>query len=228
MTEPTDRRISRPALERHLHELTGFSADSAEITASMTLVDAYVVSQLAAFSEAPPAVAESFQHQLMQQAELLLDSAPGIGALNQRVTELITAVNQVTESLYGRLRDLEAAVADLAPQPVIALTDAERETVREALEPAPEVPVVVRVAMADLYNQPLPQAERLLAYFSEKELEDQSAGARRRLTGEQELFCRHCSRWKEATAEFWYRNAKSPTGWETRCRECRPAKKRAA
>src|SRR5215472_6247159 len=112
-------RITRADVEQLLHELSGFSADSATIAERMVIIDIYAAS----LSET---VSESQLHLLYQQAELLLDSKGMYAALRNEISDLSERITQLAATT------LQASKTLRVPSQVV-LTEDERETVRTAL-----------------------------------------------------------------------------------------------
>jgi hypothetical protein len=193
MSEPTDRKVTRPAIEQLLLELSGFKADAADIAATMAVIDAYMNDQFIALNHAPSSLVESQQHLLMQQAELLLDSRG-----------LVTALRA---SFEEHIRESHA--------PRFELTDTERAAVTAILEtPEPEAPA-----------EPEPVVV-LVSLEAGEEEEPEVLGIRYDPVTGTEVACLTCGQWK--TTGHYYKNSKSRTGYETKCRECRPPKVKAA
>jgi len=112
-------RITRADVEQLLHELSGFSADSATIAERMVIIDIYAAS----LSET---ISESQLHLLYQQAELLLDSKGMYATLRNDLSDLSERITQLAATT------LEATTPPWMP-PRVELTEADREAVRAAM-----------------------------------------------------------------------------------------------
>lgn len=229
MTDKTER-VTRSAIEQMLHEMAGFNADATDIAAAMVVIDTYVADQAFLMGGTSPLI-ESHLHLLMQQAELLLDSASSAARLRSDISELQQIILRTTASL-------EAAVtAASLPDPVIELTDAQREEVSqweadlrterafefyaEPVNQEPAGPARKRKTKPKPELEPVPQWEADL-------LAEQARGIREDPAMGTQVFCRHCGEWKAATPGNFFRNSKSQTGWESKCKACRPPRKSAA
>jgi hypothetical protein len=216
MTENTTGKTGRGGIEQMLHELTGFKRDSAEIAGALLLIDTYIAGMVADLGGTPAPVIESYLHLLYQQSELLLDSSRRLAAINDGLALTTARVEQVT----GRLTAHEAngthideralgMVAGFASER-FELTDDEREALPEKAAAAE----VTRMTEGWDSEPPLPDWERDL-------LDANALGVR--TAGEHtEVYCRGCYRWKDSG--LFFRNRKSRTGYESKCRECRKAK----
>lgn len=225
--------MSRGAIEQMLHELTGFSRDSADITRALNILDSYAADMAFALGGAPTPVIESYLHLLHQQAELLLDSGRSLRQveeaglrLAERVEELAARISVHDHPYYDR------PVAEDR----FALTDDERAAVRATLDAevreieSQELPQWERdqshggrsCVRSGMPAQELPQWERDLL---ERQAADEDAGIRV-VEDRTEVFCRTCREWKAPEGSF-FRNQKSRTGYESKCRACRRAARAA-
>lgn len=222
--------MSRGAIEQMLHELTGFKRDSAEIAGALLKLDAYAADMTFALSEAPTPVIESYLHLLYQQSELLLDSGRSIRRLEETGLQLAETVTELSESVRKLADDLSSHDHPYYDRPVaddrFVLTDAERAVVRQTLD----------AEVREIEAQEIPQWERELldeqARRQDAEMDqvisdaaDEALGVRVAGQGDEEVYCRTCEQWK-GSANF-FRNTKSKTGYESKCRTCRRAAKAA-
>lgn len=230
MSEPTDRKVTRAALEQQLHELSGFRADASDIARFMVSMDTYAIG----LAEDLGPRTEAHLHLLRQQAELLLDSGVVVSGLEDRIRELsgqvkelthalnvratgLTAVNEIlmerTEVMSRQLDDhLAWAASHDHPHEHagIELTSEMRQAVREVLEPD-TVTQITRLA------EQIPDP----ADWERDLLEGRLPVVR---TGY--LVCTSCGQAKDR--DEFYNNTKSPTGKETKCKACSVRKRRAA
>jgi hypothetical protein len=209
--------VTRKRVEELLTEISGFDADQADLAAAMLVIDAYAAS----LAENPGPAAEAHLHLLVQQAELLLDQGTSVAVLASRVQELTALVTAAAEQMQGRIDRLAADLEDLKTASEITpapLPEEARQVVR-TWEEQQALLFAKITAPADLPEEtqetPLEEWERDLLKGKIPTVADA-------------LQCHLCGQWKPATTQFWFRNGKSPTGWETRCRACRPPKRRAA
>jgi hypothetical protein len=219
MTENTTGKTGRGGIEQMLHELTGFKRDSAEIAGALLLIDTYIAGMVADLGGTPAPVIESYLHLLYQQSELLLDSSRRLAAINDGLALTTARV----ELIADRVDQLGQDLSDLRPvdRPV-QLTEADRAEVRAALDQEAGAEAAAEITRMTegwdserlLPEPPLPDWERDL-------LDANALGVR--TAGEHtEVYCRGCYRWRNS--KLFFRNAKSRTGYESKCRECRKEK----
>lgn len=234
-----------------LWEVTGFEGDAAVMDAVFVVVEAWAVQMAEGLAASPPVVREGHVHLLMQQAELLLDSA---GRLAQAIqlAEHVTFLTGMTDGMITRLDELikdrprsltSAEIYAPVPEPerdVQAIKDAvladwEADLLAGKDYSLPESALATEPIVSPRGNVYQPgepvlskqMREEVLAVLPEKK-------QRRRddrvillgSDGEEFLECYGCGR--ELPTGSFFRNQKSQLGYETRCRSCRRPSRAAA
>lgn len=117
--------ITRNGVEKALLEFTGFKGDQAVIDGLMVVIEAWAVQQAEGLAASPGSVREGHVHLLVQQAELLLDSA-GRLQLASTLAEQVKFLTGLTDGMQDRMQDLADKVAEIAgKQEMISLAPPE-------------------------------------------------------------------------------------------------------
>jgi len=218
-----------------LMEATGFRGDVAVIDAVLVVVEAWAAQMAEGLSIAPNAVREAHLHLLVQQAELLLDSGGRIAqavALAEHVTFLAGVTEGMSSRIDGIADSLQAPPWMVASRETI---DAYQQASNEIHESESVLTGPDRDVLAD-WEAELVRGELTGVQLAGKLPITETVKATRRkpapLIEETDdgpmLVCTGCGRSKPATREFFFRNSKSSTGFESRCRACRSTIRRAA
>ena len=109
MNEKYGNQITRDRIEKMLMEATGFKGDIAAIDAVFVVVETWAAQMAEGLSASPDAVREAHLHLLVQQAELLLDSAGRIASAAQ-LSEQVTFLAGLTEGMSLRMDGIAAEV----------------------------------------------------------------------------------------------------------------------
>lgn len=194
-------KITRDQVEKLLWEVTGFRGDATQMDAMMLAVEAWAVDMAGCLAAAPETLRESHLHLVVQMGELILDSGGRLAA-TQRLADQV-------QVMQGQLQSLTVQVQSLVTT-VIAMSAGvpDRE---EGEVPAWERDFLARQA-ADEHTRLSREIE--LHEATMVELGEPAAAVIL-------LECRSCGLAK--TSDHFFKNSKSRTGYETKCRECRKA-----
>jgi hypothetical protein len=232
MNEKYGNEITRDQIEKMLLEATGFKGDTAALDAVFVVIETWAAQMAEGLSAAPSVVREAHLHLLVQQAELLLDSG-GRLAMASQLSENVIFLAGLTEGMSQRIDGIDdrAKAADEITrmtegwddQPEIApweLEIIEKPTADEVVTPVLTEPErdILADWEAELLAGKLPTVADVMPKRRAKApaIENTPAGPMLQCTG--------CGQKKKANAENFFRNSKSSTGFESRCRTCRSAR----
>lgn len=245
--------ITRDRIEQALVELTGYRGDQAAIDAFMVIFDTYALAQAEALSVTPAEVRRGYMHLLMQQAELLLDSA-GRLPLTMDLAEHVSQLTGLTSGLISRSSELADQVAALSAEIGMATRRAWDALVRDELladlggsgDRIPDSPpgsnhvsateahvsgVEGHVSAVAGHGSVLSEAVKQevtakLPVKATAKRKQKPRAYRAPQEGPGGVVTLHCTGdcGRDLPAASFFRNSKSPSGYESKCRDCRKAR----
>lgn len=229
-----NEKMTRDRFEKLLWEATEFRLDAAQMAALMLAAEAWAIEMAGGLTTASPTLREGHEHLVVQMGELILDSGGRLAA-TQKLADKVEALTSPREALTGLLGEVQSVNAQLK---ALTKTVLAREAPRPlpAYEPLP----APREAMVEEVQRTLAAAE--LAFQEElaatgkiprKVAEDMMTPQVREEVAavlhpqtQSTVHCNTCG--EDKPVSHFFKNSKSKSGYESKCRTCRSSGRVAA